>query len=230
MVLGLCVVPAIGFTIAAIDTRLGFQLLMASLSVMMLVLIIALLLRVRGLRPGAIRIVAVGELRFLPSRGHRVGGIAVPVAMLLPVIILGVVAVCDLPTQASSSRLLALLPMVLLGTSIGSLAMAVWSMRIPLGLRVGATGLAGVRGSRVTNVTWDELERVAPLGAYGSKLVVATRSRGSIVLDAHHLGSDPAIVADVIEFYRKRPGERKRLADGVGAISAVEVARRGGEK
>ncbi|WP_161937428.1 hypothetical protein [Leucobacter sp. G161] len=53
---------------------------------------------------------------------------------------------------------------------------------------------------------------------------------GSIVLDAHHLGSDPAIVADVIELYRKRPGERKRLADGVGAISAVEVARRGGEK
>lgn len=222
--LGLCVVPVIGFTIAAVDSRLGFRLLMASLGMMMLVLIVALFLRTRGLRPGTIRVAAEGELRLMPSRGHRFGVVAVPLAMLLPVLALWAVGIFDLPTQESSSRLMALLPIALLATSLGSLAMVVWSMRIPTGMRIGAAGLAGVRGGGAISLRWDELRSVALLGEYGPKLVLTTRAGDAVVLDAHHLGSDPAIVADVVEHYRKRPSDRVQLADGCDAISTVEAA------
>lgn len=224
MTLGLCLVPAISFTIAAADSGLGFRLLMASLGVMMLVLIAALLLRWRGLRPGVIRIARAGELRFVPSRGHRFGLIVVPLAMLLPVLAIVVVNARDLPMQASSSRFMALLPIALLVTSIVSLAMIVWSTRIPVGLRVGAAGLTGVRGGGAINIAWDDLADAAALGGRGHNVVFTTRAGGTVVLDAHHLGSDPAIVAAVVEHFRRQPGDRGSLAGGVGAVATVEAA------
>lgn len=51
-----------------------------------------------------------------------------------------------------------------------------------------------------------------------------THSGAAFVIDGNHLGSDPAIVARVIEFYRAHPARRGELADGVGAIAAVEAA------
>ena len=46
----------------------------------------------------------------------------------------------------------------------------------------------------------------------------------AVAVDAHYLGSDPAIVAAVIQHYLDRPGQRSLLGDGVEAIRAVELA------
>lgn len=224
--LGLSVVPAIAIIIALVDSRVGFKLLMASLAVTMLVLILALFFRVKALQPGAVRIAAAGGLRFIPPKTHRATLVAVPLSLLLPVIVLLLVRALDLPTQASSSRLMAALPIVFVAVSLGSLAVVAWSMRIPAGLQLAADGLHGVRGGKLINLSWADIVSAAPAGVHGPRLMVMTRSGGAFVIDGNHLGSDPAIVARVIEFYCAHPARRDDLADGNGAIRAVEAAAR----
>lgn len=230
MLLGLSVVPAIGFAVAAFDTRLGFRLIMASVGLIMCVMIVALLLRVRGLQPGVIRIDATGGLRFVPPRTHRAGLVAVPLSLLLPVGVLFWVRVAGLPTQASSSRFMASAPYVLLAVSLVSLALIAWSMRVPVGLRVGPSGISGVRGNGVLNLDWGDIASASPVGEYGPKLGLVTSAGDAVLIDAHHLGSDPAIVARILEFYRSRPARRAELEDGRAAITAVERACGAGEK
>ncbi|KAM9863811.1 hypothetical protein ACI1US_00288 [Leucobacter sp. BZR 635] len=222
MLLSLSIVPAIAFTIAVVDDRLGFRLFMASLGVMMLVLILALFSRVRGLRPGVIRVAAAGGLRFVPPRAHRAGLVAVPLAMLLPLLSWLMVRMLDLPTQPSSSRLMAALPAVLVAVSLGSLFVVARSMRIPLGLSVGPNGLAGIRGGARVDIAWSDLARAVLVGVSGPRFVLETRAGPAVEVDAHHLGSDPAIVVAVLEFYRLNPARRDELEDGLVAITAVE--------
>lgn len=224
LLLGLYVAPAIGFVIAMLDTRSGFRLLMASLGFALLVLVLGLTARVRALRAGAIHVAAAGELRFVPPRSQRAAMVAVPLAFLVPAVALVLIAVLDLPTQPSSSRLAAALPYVLWVFSLVTLARLCLSLRVALGLRVGPDGLRGVRGSKRVELAWEDLASAAPVGAHGPKLLLSTRAGASIVVDANHTGSDPAIIAAVIEHYRARPASRAELADGIGAIRAVEAA------
>lgn len=211
MLLGLSVVPAIGFAVAAFDTRLGFRLIMASVGLIMCVMIVALLLRVRGLQPGVIRIDATGGLRFVPPRTHRAGLVAVPLSLLLPVGVLFWVRVAGLPTQASSSRFMASAPYVLLAVSLVSLALIAWSMRVPVGLRVGPSGISGVRGNGALNLDWGDIASASPVGEYGPKLGLVTSAGDAVLIDAHHLGSDPAIVARILEFTEVDPRAARSL-------------------
>lgn len=223
ILLGLSVVPAMSFIIAAVDTRIGFQLLMVSLGITMLVLIVGLQLRLLGLRAGAVRIDASGTLRFVPPGSHWLAVVAVPIAFLVPVIVFILIAVLQLPTQMFSSRLLQGAPFLLAAVSLGSFAHIAWSMRFPAGLRLGVEGLSGVRGSRRVEVGWGDILNVSPVGPHGPKLMLLIRDSRPIVIDTHHLGSDPAIVAEVIEFFRTRPSLRAQLSDGRAAIRAVEA-------
>lgn len=221
--LALCLVPAIAIAIAVVDTRSGFQLFMGSLAATMSVLIVALYFRMRGLRAGAIRIDAEGGLRFAPPRSHRVSLIAVPLSLLLPVAAMLSIRVLDLPTQASSSRLMAAMPFVLTAVAAGSLALVAWSMRVPAGLRVSEHGLVGVRGSKPVDLGWDDILGASPAGQHGPRLRVRSAAGGDVIIDCHHTGSDPAVVAAVIEFYRLRAALRRGLGDGRAAIQAVET-------
>lgn len=223
ILLWMSVVPALAFIIAAVDTRIGFQLLMASSGIAMLVLIVGLQVRLRGLRAGAVRLDASGVLRFVPPRSQWLALVAVPTAFLMPVIAIVLIGVLHLPTQMFSSRLLQAAPFLLAAVALGALAQMAWSMRFPRGLRVGVEGLSGVRGSRRVEVGWDDILNVSLVGPFGPKLMLLIREGRPIVIDAHHLGSDPAIVAAVIEFFRTRPFLRAQLSDGPAAIRAVEA-------
>lgn len=226
LLLVLCVVPAIAIAIAAVDTRPGFQLFMASLAAMMIVLIAALYLRLLGLQAGAVRIAGDGGLRFSPPPSHRVGLVGVPLAALLPVAALGAISALNLETQASSSRLMFALPYVLTAVAVVSLARVAWSLRYPVGLKVSHEGLTGVRGGAPVDLAWDDILSASPSGEHGPRLRVLLRSGESVMIDGHHLGSDPAIVAAVIEFYRATRARRGELADGRAAIRAVEASAR----
>lgn len=216
--LGLALLPAVAGWIALVDHRIGFRLLMAGLGAAVLSIILGLLVRRLALRPGRVRIAAAGELRFVPPRSLRISAVAVPIAFLLPAAAAFAIAWFGLPSQPSVLRVSRTMPYVLTAVSLGMLGRAAWSLRTPLGLRVSPEGLRGVRGSGSVALRWDELAGATATLGRAPSLVLLTHSGAAVSVDAHHLGSDPAIVAALIERYRGRPALRPELADGLGAL------------
>lgn len=219
----LLVVPAIAFAIALADNNIGFKLFMTSSGVAMLALIIGLYLRSRALRPGEVRIEATGELRFTPPNAIRVATVGVAIACLVPAAVSLIVNVLSLPTQSGYTRSTITLPFVLALLGLWFLIRVIWSSRTPAGLRVGPGGLQGVRGSKRVHLGWDELVSASPFGKHGPKLMLLTENQGAIIIDSHHTGSDPAIVARVIEYFKANPTQRAQLSDGTAAIRILEV-------
>ena len=218
----LLIVPAIAFAIAFADPRIGFKLFMGSAGITMLMLVVALYLRSRSLRTGNIRIVESGSLQFVPSGTIRVGAVAIAIGFLIPAIASLIISLLDLPTQQGFSRLIVVGPYVLAALGIWLLVKEVLSERTPAGLQVDAEGLRGVRGTKQVDLRWDDLENAAAFGKHGPKLMLLTRQQGPIILDSHYLGSDPAIVAEVIEYFKTHPTQRALLSDGASAINTVE--------
>lgn len=218
----LLLLPVIGFGIALADPRPGFTLFMGAAGFAMLVLVLALYLRGRALRAGRIRIAANGGLHFLPPRSIRVGAVAVALAIMVPAVSTALISVLGLPMQASSSRFTTVGPYALGLLSLGLLAQVLFSFRTPAGLRVTLSGVRGVRGAKRVELAWNELLSASAPGPHGPKLALLTRSQGVILIDAHQLGSDPAIVAAVLNYYRAHPGERSGLSDGAAAVRGVE--------
>ena len=185
MLLGLSVVPAIGFAVAAFDTRLGFRLIMASVGLIMCVMIVALLLlplarsAARGdphrrdgrapVCPSALRTApglspsplaaAPGGRAVLGSRGRTADA-----GELLTVHGVG--------TVRAARRVRSV-----------SLALIAWSMRVPVGLRVGPSGISGVRGNGALNLDWGDIASASPVGEYGGPKLGLVTSAGDAVSD-----------------------------------------------
>lgn len=208
--------------IAVADDRLGFRLFMAGLAATTLLLVAALQLWNRALRAGSVRVVTSGPLRFVPPPYLRPLFAIVAIAFLIPAVVSLVVALLGLPTMGGSTRFTTVLPYLLAVVSLVSLVRLLWSMRTPAGLRVDAEGLSGVRGSKRVQLAWNDLDGALAPGPHGPTLALLTRTHGPISIDAHHIGSDPAVVAGVIQHYLDHPAQRFRLEDGMGAIRAVE--------
>lgn len=223
----LSLVPAGAFGVAILDDRAGFRLFMSAAGLAMLVLVLGLGVRRRALRTGEIRISAEGTLRFRPSGVLMAMDFVVPLVLGLPALARAVVSLCGLPMMAGLTRFTTLSPYVLGALALGLLARALLGLCTPAGLRVDARGLHGVRGATVLDIPWDELDRSAPVGRSGPRVSFVTRAGGGVVVDAHYLGSDPALVAQIVEYYRTRPAERALLADGVAAVQAVQAVERG---
>lgn len=219
----LLIVPAIAFAIAFADSRIGFRLFMASAGITMLTLIVALYFRSRTLRTGNIRIAASGELRFVSPGSIRIGAVAVAIAFFIPAIASLIITLLDLPTQQGLTRFTTVGPYAVAAVGLWLLVKEVLSARTPVGLRVSAEGLYGVRGTKRVDLHWDDLENATAFGRQGPKLMLLTKNKGPIVLDSHHLGSDPAIVARVIEYFRTNRTQRAQLSDGAAAIRTVEA-------
>ncbi|MGO1735205.1 MAG: hypothetical protein ACTHZ9_02635 [Leucobacter sp.] len=219
----LLVVPTIAFAIALADSNIGFKLFMASSGVTMLVLVIGLYLRSRALRAGEIRIEASGELRFMPSRSVRVASVGVAIACFVPAAATLIVNVLGLPTQSGYTRSTITLPFALALLGVWLLIQAILSARTPAGLRVGPYGIQGVRGSKRVHLGWDDLVSASPFGKHGPKLMLLTEDRGAIIIDSHRTGSDPAIVARIIEYFKANPMQRAQLSDGAAAIRILEA-------
>lgn len=225
-IFGLSLLPAMGFGIALSDDRLGFKLFMAGIAVAMMVLVVALYLWTQALTAGVVRIDSAGALRFVPPSYLRKAFYAVAIGLLVPGAISLTVTLLDLPTMQGSTRFTTAAPYALAIISIVALVKLVGAARIPEGLSLTPEGLSGVRGGSRVDIKWDDLVSASVLGEHGPKLTLLAQSKGSASIDAHYLGSDPAVVVKVIEYFRQNPAQREMLADGRAAIRAVEAASR----
>ncbi|EYT60894.1 hypothetical protein D514_0105330 [Microbacterium sp. UCD-TDU] len=200
------VLPLVPLLLAVVDARPGFRLVLLSLTVYAATLAVALWFWVRSMRERLIRIAETGPLRFAPPGGVRTTQWLIPMAGLLPAAMTYLVQILGLPTM--SSRLLDWGPYLLAAVSLVSLGREVMSLRRPLGLAVDERGLHGVRRSAPLEASWEEIGTVTPVGPYGPKLAVSVAGRAPVIVDAHHLGSDPAAVAAVVSFFRDSPEQR----------------------
>ncbi|MFV0427032.1 MAG: hypothetical protein ACK5KU_08355 [Beutenbergiaceae bacterium] len=214
--------PVLALVIALADDRTGFRLLMAGLAVTGLVLVMGLAMWNHALAAGRIRIRNTGPLHFVPPATVLAASLGVAIAFQIPALTALVVGNSDLPTMTTSTRFTMLGPPVLALVGLVLLARSIWSVRTPVGLRVTADGLDGVRGARPLSLAWDEIDSADAPGPHGPHLALLTTTGNTIVIETHYIGSDPAIVARILQHYRDNPAQRHELEDGQQAVRVVE--------
>jgi len=188
------------------------------------------LLYVRGLvraaDPGHVR-VAEGSLRFV-----RPASVAIlPAAMSAAGAAFGVIS---LFAPAWSGERFGLSggagPMALWAGAVGVastvwLAMQLWALRLPTGLAVSAAGLDGVRGGADARVAWEMIDAVhAEPSGTGARLAITVTGGSVLALHAHEIGSDPNVVAAIIDHFLTHPEDREALSNARQAIRLVEAA------
>ena len=105
------------------------------------------------------------------------------------------------------------------------LTQMLWALRRPRGLLVSSWGLRGVRGAPSVLLPWDYWRRaVAVASPNGARLVLQLESGGSVTIHGQYLGSDPNLVAAIIEHFRTHADDGDRLANAHDAIRCVEEA------
>ena len=176
--------------------------------------------------PGRIRVGARGNLRFI-SRELQ-GGWSVSFSLLLCGVVgtlliaaFGPVPAGIAPRQFSPRLAIAVLAMIVC---------AVYPFHRgipPVGVELHADGVHTRKGLSRVFLPWDQL--LTPSIVMVSKKpvlgLVDTSGQGGL-LYSMYFGSDPVIVAEVIEFYRTHPGERHLLADPIAALArVVEIER-----
>ncbi|WP_053385694.1 PH domain-containing protein [Leucobacter japonicus] len=225
LVWALYLLPAIPTVVALADDRAGFRLFMASGALFAFVLATAMVVWTRSLTAGLVRVADTGPLRFVPPRSLPIAFTLVSVASLAPGAMMLLVTALGLPTQSGSTRLTQAFPVLLLALGLASLLRQLWGLRTPLGLQLNAEGIRGVRGARRFDLPWDAIESAGAFGPHGPKLTIVNRDGGPIIIDTHHIGSDPAIVAEAIRWYAAHPEARDELATGAAALRAIDTAR-----
>jgi hypothetical protein len=113
---------------------------------------------------------------------------------------------------------------VALGGVVG-LVIEAWSLRLPTGLVVDESGLVGVRGGPDAQLPWERLESASVVTSSTGACLAITAVEGSVVtIQAPQIGSDPNVVAAIIEHFRTHPEDREVLGDAREAIRRVEAA------
>ncbi|MEV8250421.1 hypothetical protein AB0O87_05795 [Microbacterium sp. NPDC076768] len=175
-----------------------------------------------SVKRGVVRVSKAGPLRFLSPPTNRAMLVLLVLVCLVPGVIVVISMVFDLPM--ADGRSLRSGPLGLAIIAIGGLGALLWSVRTPAGLTLDERGLRGVREHTSFDVEWDGLVRAESGGKMGMKLTLHFRDRRRpVVVGGPQIGSDPAVVAAVIEYYRLHPAERTHLSDGPGAIRVVEA-------
>ena len=91
-----------------------------------------------------------------------------------------------------------------------------------MGIGIDEHGVRTRVGLTALTLCWEELEAPELERRQNGLVLGLTAKRGRrSVLYPMYFGSDPVIVAEVIEFYRTHPGERHLLADPIAALARV---------
>lgn len=187
-------------------------------------------LYVRALVGAAVRgSVRVGEdgLRFVRPRSVA----ALPTAMGLAAAILGAVSffapawtgeTFGLSDGVGTPSLWA--GVATLGGVVG-LVIEAWSLHLSTGLGVDESGLVGVRGGADVRLPWERLESASVVtSSTGACLAITAVGGWAVTIQAPQIGSDPNVVAAIIEHFRTHPDDREALGDAREAIRRVEAA------
>jgi hypothetical protein len=220
----LVVVAAVPLVIAVLAADPGFRLVMAALGLLILLVIPYAVAWVRALPAGAIRVdSASAGLRFAPSSSLAATAAVVAVAGMLVGALPYVLDAFGLPATLGAG-VTRLGPAVLGVLALAWLGYQVWGLRDPAGLTLTPEGVRGVRGSGHVDLPWSDLERVDVTAVRGARLVLHARGGAAVAIDPHRLGSDPNLVAAIVEHFRTHPGDRGALAEGIAALARVEDA------
>jgi hypothetical protein len=196
-----------------------FGLLVFSLSVALLLLFIAGVAMQSGLKERAVRIDAQASvLRFVGSPVGYILFVATATVALTP----GALVLSAMLTLGSQLGGLAFIGLSLV--ALIWLGQLLWSLTVPPGLSLSESGLRGVRGTKSVNLDWDDLAGARVVFVKDSRLVLDLTTGGAIILVPHYTGSDPNVMAAVINYYRVHPEERSRLANPRAALDHVEKA------
>lgn len=172
-------------------------------------------------RDGEVRVQASGGLRFVPLRSVNGWPVIIAAVGLVPglIVLAGLGEGLDLGVRSRNSTLL----VGLSALAALWLAQSMFALRLREGLDVSPWGLMGVRGARAVRVEWVELATATAIaGRSGARLQLLTRDGRLLLVHCQFLGSDPSVVAAVIEHFRLNPDDRHDLVDVMDALGCVE--------
>lgn len=225
LVIAFTIVPAL---IALVSDEPGTRLILGALAVTVLVIGISTLVMFGAIGSRVVRVHdAPGALRFVPSRAATVPMYAIGLALLLP-------GAARLTADASGMRLVqtsllvTVAPYVLGALGLVVLVLRLVRLRVPAGLTLTSKGLRGIRGQGELDWRWEDLARVGVVAAPAAKLsLLRVGSARPILAPPLALGSDPNLVAALVQFYLDHPSRRVMLdAGGPDAVRHAEQASR----
>lgn len=216
-ILVLAVVGSAALGLGSSDT--AFRLVMLALSLMLAVMTVAIFVFGLSVSPGLVRVDPASPwLRFAaPARVRALFTLGWVIAIIPAGITLATGASLT-PTRGGVVAL-GVLGLVWVGQQA-------WSLRTPRGLTLSPDGMSGVRGMKAFTLRWDELDRAEAAWLKGAKLMLRRSSGTAIVIESRWTGSDPNLVAPIIEHFRANPRDRGTLADPAAALLLVEQATR----
>lgn len=217
------VLPLGTFTaLILLEAELSFKLFMACLFASVLLFFLALYLPIRGARRGLVRVADTGPLRFASPAAF-----GLIVWSMLLIAVAGLTATLDQLTGSATipqgAGMLRFSGPVLLVAGLLGLGGVVRATRKPTGLVLNREGILG-EGPLVSTirVPWNDLEIVELGTEKKTRVVRLYDGHGEMhVLKPILLGSDPVIIAEIIEYYRSHPGDRGHLDDPPAALALV---------
>ncbi|MDR2323048.1 MAG: hypothetical protein LBE60_15545 [Microbacterium sp.] len=174
----------------------------------------------RTLRLNRIRCAQRGPLRLLPS-------VTVPLVTVLWTLVVaaaGVIGIIALflpnPLPHGVGRLS---PVALIPLGIAFLGYLISRARLPRGLSVAPGGLTWTEGRTPMRFEWNSIGAVSlATNARGGRCIrIHTTSGTRHDLAAGLLGSDPAVVGEVVQHFLDHPEERELLHDPDAALARV---------
>lgn len=217
------VVAGLPLVIAALAREPGFRLFMLAMGLLILAAVPVAVVWTRSLSAGRVRVDAVGGLRFAPPAWLGVALLALAVAGVLVGALPYVLAAEGIPALMGSG-VRRYSPGVLALLSLGWLGYQLAGWREPRGLTLSPEGLRGVRGADRVRLAWDDLDRVEVAPGWSARLILHTVAGSAHAITAQWMGSDPNLVAAIVEHFRAHPEDRPALVDGPAAIGIVERA------
>ena len=227
LAIALLIAVAAAFLGAALllPAPLGLRLLLAGLGVIVLAALGVAVSWAGALRVGEVRVAPeAAGLRFSAPGSLIASMIVVALVGVLVAVLLVVIEAVGLPATSGSGP--ARFGPAVLGVAAGGWAVVLLvGLRVPPGLTLTPEGVRGVRGAGPVALAWDDLARVEVLASsHGARLVLHAVGGGVSSVDPHWTGSDPNLVAAIVEHFRARPADRAALRDGPAALDLVEDA------
>lgn len=215
----------IGVMVAIAADEPGLRLMMAGAAVFAVLALFFLSVLQRGQARGFIGHASKGTLTFRPVFAFF--GLQLAMAVVGIATALGVLVVDPSMLRGQGS--------IWIGTfGVGSviwLTMQLFSLRLPAGLRITEDGLTGVRGVGPRTFSWDEIVDVTP-EIEGREVALGLTDVHGLITNvgaSSYLGSDPALVAQVVNHFLDHPEDRHLLSDPSAAIRRVEQAAQAAE-
>jgi hypothetical protein len=200
------------FALFAPDTAYRFA--MGSIAVCMALYLLAIKVFSTGLSAGVVRIdPKYVSLRFVAAPNVALLILAIYLFGLLP-------GLAMLMARSGRFRLMIILVSL---TAVAGIGQQVWGLTMSPGLTLTQTGLHGVRGSRRVSLTWADLDRAYVSAMPKQRLNLRPHSGKTIAVLILFTGSDPNIVAHIINFYLAHPEHRALLATPEAALALIEA-------